>query len=131
MVDQNKLLPVQNVVIHPGFKPAFNPQSWDANLALLKVDIPFKFNDTNVQPACLELDHPRKFYKEQLVALGFGVTEIMESSDEHYDFGKNSRYLLTAFQEDNSKESPLCRKKNLDELVCTYGGSGKQLAYTQ
>ena len=125
MVDQNKLVNVQSVVIHPGF----NPKKWDANLALLKLATPFKFDDNQfVQPACLELDHPRKLYKDQLVSLGFGVTRIKET----FDFGNKSRFLKQALQADNTGESILCLGKNLDEWVCTEGGgSGKKFDYNQ
>ena len=119
MVDQNKLINVQSVVIHPDF----NPKQWDANLALLRVATPFKFDD-NLQPACLELDHPRKFYTDQFVTLGFGVKIV-----NGFDFGPNSRYLKQTTQKDVG-ESRLCRGDNLDERICTSGdGSGKQLDY--
>ena len=127
MVDQNKLVNVQNVVIHPDFIPPKpnHPIERDANLALLKVATPFKFDD-NLQPACLELDHPRKFYKEPLISLGFGVTRVEIDYKFDYKYGNSSRYLKQALQADNTEKSDLCRKKNLDEWICTKGdGSGK------
>lgn len=117
MVDQNKLVDVDQIALHPDF---IKTDLFDnANLALLKLKTPFTFNDS-VQPACLELDHHRKwFYQDTLVGLGFGVTELVYvASENRYHYGNNSRYLKESLLYDMWYRSILCHNENLDELVC-------------
>ena len=125
MVDQNKLVNVQWALFHPDFQPAKpnHPVEYSANLALLKLATPFKFND-NVQPACLELDHPRKF-EEPLLSLGFGVTEVFDLGTS-FKLGNNSRYLKETWQEEHPNDLIFCRYENLNETICLSGkGIGK------
>lgn len=125
IVDRNKLVEVDQIVLHPDF----NSTKLEANLALLKLKTPLKFNDS-VQPACLELDHPRQIYAEQLVGFGFGVTDVIyDSRNVVYRFGNLSRFLKESPLQDKSGDLDICYDKNLDETICL-AGSGKREYFT-
>lgn len=107
---------VDQIVLHPAFDR--NRTKLDANLALLRLKTPLKFNDS-LQPACLELDHPRKVYQEQMVGIGFGVTALEYNYiDPSYSFGNNSRYLKEVWMRDNSTSAEMCEGRDLNETIC-------------
>ena len=121
MFDQNKFVDVDQIVLHPDF--SLRPS---ANLALLKLKTPFKFDD-NIQPACLELDHPRQIYRQQLVGFGFGVTGLRyDGRNEEYLYTNNSRYLKESALQDKSGKLTICYQADLDETVCLSGTGARK-----
>ena len=117
IVHQKKLVDVDQIVPHPNFN--LTPE---ANLALLKLKTPFNFDGEIVSPACLEMDHPRKFYTEQLFGFGFGVTDVfLNSMNTAYLYGNNSRFLKESLLQDQSGKLDLCYDKDLDETICLKG----------
>ena len=124
--DQNKLVDVDRIVFHPSYNPKSEYNWLEANLALLKVKTQFKFGD-HVQPACLELDHPRKIYKEQLVGIGFGVTNVTYNDESSkYELGQNSRFLKESSLKDGSTKSEYCSDKDLDETICLFSSDARK-----
>ena len=107
---------VDQIILHPAFDR--NPMKLDANLALLKLKTPLKFNES-LQPVCLELDHPRKVYQEPLVGIGFGVTGLdLNPWTPEYTFGNNSRFQKEVWMRDKSTSAEMCQGRDLNETIC-------------